>query len=67
MPEITFLNSENLNQLWSFVGTLLKGVSPGILISFSIVCVGLLINIVIKAWKGSAKEQEDEDVDIRHY
>lgn len=69
MPEINFLNSDNLSLLWSYVGTLLRAASPGVLISFAIVCVGFLMGIVIRAWKESAspKSSEDEDVEIRRY
>lgn len=68
MPEINFLNGENLSLMWSYARTLLSGVSPLILISFAIVSVGLLLGIVIKAWKSISKDSEKEDdVEIRHY
>lgn len=67
--EITFFTPERMNQLWGFVEMLLKTVQPMIMIVFAIVAVGLLLGIVINAWKRSSKdlEHEDDDYEYREY
>lgn len=65
--QFDFFNSTNLALLWDYVGILLTGVSPGIMISFAIACVGFLLAIIIKAWKQSAKEEEEKDFEYKEY
>ena len=66
MNSITFGGSQDLAQFWSFVKMLLTAVNPWIMISFSIVCVGFLLSIVIKAWRNASKDSDhDSDYDYK--
>lgn len=69
-PQIDFFNASNLALFWDYVGMLLTGVSPALLISVAVVAVGLLLGIVINAWRKSSEDQlkeNDDDYDIKHY
>lgn len=63
----TFFSNTNLSTMWGYVETLLKFIAPGVMIPFAIVCVGLLLGVVIRAWKQAGKEQEEEDYEVKHY
>lgn len=63
---ITFATAENMAQFWSFVETLLGFAAPWLMIAVAILAVGLLVTVIIKAWKQGAKD-EDDDVEVRHY
>lgn len=66
--KITFWNNQTINEFWEYVRILLEGISPGILISVAIVAVGLVLTIIVNAWKRSSKDLEkDDDIEIRHY
>lgn len=70
MTPITFSSAENMSIFWGYVKMLLSGVAPWIMISVALAGVGMLLVIVIKAWKQSAKGQEneeDDDYEVRHY
>lgn len=72
MPNIgTFFDNRNLNTLWGFVATLLKFVSPGVMIVIAIFCVGMVLTIAIKAFKKGADDDEgrkkDDDYDVKYY
>lgn len=70
MPEIDFFNSANLALFWEYVKMLLTSVSPAILISVAVVAVGLLLGIVVNAWKKSSDDQlkdDDDGYEVRHY
>lgn len=63
---ITFGNSTDLAEFWNMVKMLLTAVNPWVMISFSIVCVGLLLAIVVKAWRNASKETDhDSDYDYK--
>lgn len=66
MNSITFGNSTDLAEFWNMVKMLLTAVNPWVMISFSIVCVGLLLSIVVKAWRNASKEtDQDSDYDYK--
>ena len=68
MMTIQFYTTENMGLFWDYVKMLLTGIAPGIMLAFAVVCVGLLLGIIIKAWKQSAKEAEEEDeIEFRNY
>lgn len=69
MEKIDFYTTDNMNLFWEYVKGLLSTAAPGVMLWFSVVCVGLLLGIVVKAWKQSSKEHDDDDDDIefRHY
>lgn len=68
MPSIDFYSTENLNLFWEYVKGLLQTTAPGVMIWFALVSVGLLLGIIVKAWRQSSKEQEDDDdIEFRHY
>lgn len=66
--KIDFWSNSRLGEFWDMVKLLLTGVSPGIMISVAVSAVGMLIIIVINAWKSSSKENNDErDYEYREY
>lgn len=65
--KIDFWSTSSMGEFWGYVRMLLEGVSPGIMLTFAVVAVGLLLGIIIKAWKQSSKETEDDDVEFREY
>lgn len=67
IPKVNFLTG-SMNEFWGFVGMLLSGVSPWVMIAAAISAAGLLIIIVVKAFKSSdEKDTEDDDIEVRHY
>lgn len=64
---MTFYTDERLAQLWDFVRQLLQMTSPGVMIWFAIVAVGLLLTIVVNAWRKSSSDRDEDDIEIRHY
>lgn len=73
VPNIgTFFDSKNLKTLWDFVAVLLKYVAPGVMILVAIFCVGLVINLVIRAFKKGSdddddRRKDDDEYDMRYY
>jgi hypothetical protein len=65
--EITFFNAENMALFWEYSRMLLKGASPGVLIAFALVAVGWLLNIIIQAFRKSARDDDEDDIEIKHY
>lgn len=69
--EIDFFNSSNLALFWDYVRMLLEGVAPAILISVAVAAVGLLIGIIVNAWRKSSEDQlhddDDDGYEVRHY
>lgn len=67
--EINFLNDANMTEFWEYAKMLLSTAAPGVMIWFAVVGVGLLLGIVVKTWRESAREQQedDDDIDYRHY
>lgn len=67
--KIEFWSPENMLEFWSYVGMLLEGVSPGVLIVVACAAVGLLLGIVVKSWAKASKEDDssDDDIEYRNY
>lgn len=65
--EIDFLY-KNMGEFWGYVGLLLKGIQPGIMLAFAVVAVGLILGIIISTWKRSARDLEkEEDYEYKEY
>lgn len=67
---ITFATPENMNIFWGHVKTLLGFASPWVMMGVAIIAVGLVLVIVIGAFKQAAKKDNDDDdgeIEIRHY
>lgn len=67
---ITFATPENMGIFWGYVKTLLSFASPWVMISVSIIAVGMLLFIVITAFKKASKdryEEDEDDFEIKHY
>lgn len=62
-----FYNAENIALLWEYVGILLKGVAPGVMISAAISAVGIVLVIVARAFHSATKKDEDEDYEYKEY
>lgn len=67
METINFFNTENMGLFWEYVQSLLTTAAPGVMLWFAIVAVGLVLTMVVKAWRESQKEDKDEDYDYREY
>jgi len=65
--KIDFFTTERLTELWGYVKMLMEGIAPGIMIVSAISAVGFLIGIVVKAYRQSSKEDDDDDIEFRHY
>lgn len=68
IPRVNFLTG-SMDVFWGYVGMLLSGISPWIMLVTAISAAGLLIIIVIKAYKSSEKDDQhdDDDIEVRHY
>lgn len=66
---IDFGGAEDMAIFWGYVKLLLGTVSNWIMLSVAVVAVGLLLGIVVKAWKESSKDvdKSDEDFDYKEY
>lgn len=67
---ITFATSDNMSIFWGYVKTLLGFAGPWVMIAVAIIGVGMLLFVIISAFKKSAKddeEEKDDDYEVRHY
>lgn len=65
---ISFATDGNMTVFWGFVRTLLSFASPWVMIAVAILAVGMLLAIVVQAFKKASKEDDpDDDIEIRHY
>jgi hypothetical protein len=68
MERIDFYTPERMTEFWGYVQGLLETTSPGVMLWFSVVAVGMVLGIIVKAWKqGSKENNDDDDYDIHHY
>lgn len=69
IPKITFFTAERMEQLWGYTWMLLSMANPAVMLVIALLAVGMLLAIVIDAFKKSAKEKDDDDDDyeVRHY
>lgn len=65
--KITFGGTEDMSEFWGMVKMILSGTSNWVLIWVAITGVGLLLGIVVKAWRQAEKDNEDEDIEFRNY
>lgn len=65
---IVFYTPERMAEFWGFVKTLLSMVSPGVMIAVAIIAVGMILTVVVRAWKeAAAPKEEGEEIEIRRY
>lgn len=64
MSDYTFFTSARLMEFWGWVKILLQMASPAVLIAVAIIAVGLLLAIVIRAFKKASKEQYAGSYDV---
>lgn len=69
MNSITFGGVKDMNLFWGYVKVLLGAVSNWVMLAVAVVAVGLLLGIVVKAWKESSKDVDhsDDDIEYREY
>lgn len=70
MADIEFFTPANMAIFWDYVETLLKTISPGVMLVVAVSCVGLLLGIVVRSWVQASKkdkDEEDDEIEIRHY
>jgi hypothetical protein len=65
--KLEFFTDARLNEMWGYIKMFLEMISPGIMISFGIFAVGLLVGIVAKSFKQASKEQDNQDYDYQEY
>lgn len=69
---ITFATPANMNIFWGNVKTLLGFAAPWVMIAVAIIAVGLLLMVVIRAFKDASKEddpahRDDDGYEVKHY
>lgn len=64
---IDFWTNQNMGEFWGFVKMLLETVQPGVMLVVAVAALGLLLGIIVKAFRKSSGDTEDEDVEIRRY
>jgi hypothetical protein len=67
IPTVNFFNEENMTLFWEYCKSLLSTAAPGVLIVIAVMGVGMLITIIINAWKEANKKEQDDDYDYREY
>jgi hypothetical protein len=65
--EINFFNATNMNLFWEYTRMLLKTASPGVMLVFAVIAVGWLLTIIIQTFRNSTKDDDDDDIEIKHY
>ncbi|TRM08766.1 hypothetical protein FH966_14785 [Lentibacillus cibarius] len=63
---IEFWTNENMGTFWEYVKMLLGGIAPGIMLTVAVAAAGLLIGIIVNAFKQTS-DNKDDDYEIRHY
>lgn len=69
MLNITFATPGNMNTFWGFVRTLLNFAGPWLMIAVAILAVGILLTVIITAFKNASKDdrEENEEYEVKHY
>lgn len=65
--KLEFFTDARLDELWNYVKMLLEMISPGIMITFGMFAVGLLISIVAKSFHQASKQDDQQDYDYQEY
>lgn len=65
---IVFYTPERMAELWGYIENLLSMVSPGVMIAVAIIAVGMILTVVVRAWKeAAAPKEQGDDIEIRRY
>lgn len=64
---ITFATPGNMNTFWGFVQTLLGFASPWVMIAVAIAAVGLLLLVIVNSFRKAAKDEDEDEIEVRHY
>lgn len=68
IEQIEFFTPARISEMWEMLEMLMRMVSPGVMISFAITAVGLVLVIIINAFKqAAAKKDDDDEIEVRHY
>lgn len=66
--EHEFFTSARLKEFWSMIEGLLSFAAPSVLIFVAISAVGMVVTLIIKAFrKGANSDDDDKDYDIKYY
>ncbi|AIF45723.1 hypothetical protein [Virgibacillus sp. SK37] len=65
--KITFWNDSTMSEFWGYVRMLLEGIQPGVMLVAAVAAAGLLLGIIVKAFRKSDQDEDDQDVEVRHY
>lgn len=65
--KLEFFTDARLDELWNYVKMLLEMISPGIMITFGMFSVGLIISIVAKSFHQASKQDDQQDYDYQEY
>lgn len=67
----TFLTTERMSAFWNYVGSLLKYISPILMIFVAFAIVALVLDLIIKTFKKGAdnedRRKDDDDYDMKYY
>ncbi|WP_249646155.1 MULTISPECIES: hypothetical protein [unclassified Lysinibacillus] len=72
LPQMgTFFTPQRLDVFWSYVGALIKYIAPAIMIAVALYCVGMVLNVIISAFRKGAdsedRRKDDDDIDMKYY
>jgi len=71
MPQINFFTEARMTEFWGYVKMLLTTASPAILMDVALIAVGMVIAIIVNAWKKASRENnsddENDDYEVKHY
>lgn len=65
--KIDFWTNANMGLFWEYVKTLLVTIQPGVMLWVAVGAVGLLLGIVVNAWRESSEKKKEDDVEYREY
>jgi len=67
----TFFTTQRLSVFWDYVGALIKYIAPAIMIAVAIAIVGMVLNVIITAFRKGAdsedRRKDDDDYDMKYY
>ena len=67
IPSMNFFTEARMLEFWGYVRAILMSASPMVMLGVAIFCVGLVITIIIRAFRQAQDDDQDEDFDIKHY
>lgn len=61
LPSMQFFTDARLREFWGYVRELTLTVSPLIMLAAAVVAVGMLLAIIVNAFKQASRNDDDDD------